>query len=83
MFGDWETVEEATADKEGLKKHTCRECGYEETEIIPKLSGDTTPSDDDGEKKPVNTAVIVVIVVVGVAGVGTGAFFVLKKFKLF
>ena len=85
MFGEWVVVEEATADKEGLKKHTCLECGVEETESIEKLAPvTTTPADDDSddEKKPVNAAVVVVIVVVAVAGVGTGVFFVLKKFSI-
>jgi hypothetical protein len=84
MFGEWVVVEEATADKEGLKKHVCLECGVEETESIEKLAPvTTTPADDDGEeKKPVNAAVVVVIVVVAVAGVGTGVFFVLKKFSI-
>ena len=81
LFGEWETVEEATADKEGLKKHTCSECGFEETESIAKLAPQTTePGTDDNEGMPV--AVIVIIVVVGVAAVGTGAFFVLKKFSI-
>ena len=81
MFGEWVTVEEATADKEGLKKHTCSECGFEETESIAKLAPQTTePGTDDNEGMPV--AVIVIIVVVGVAAVGTGAFFVLKKFSI-
>ena len=82
MFGEWVVVEEATADKEGTKKHTCSECGFEETETIAKLEATTTTEPGTDGDKPANVAVIVVIVVVGVAGVGTGVFFILKKFSI-
>jgi hypothetical protein len=36
-WGDWTVTKEATATKEGSKKHTCSVCGKTETEVIPKL----------------------------------------------
>lgn len=36
-YGEWTVVTPATTETEGLQKHTCRYCGYEETETIPKL----------------------------------------------
>lgn len=36
-FTHWETVVEATEEKEGLRKHICTLCGEEETEIVPAL----------------------------------------------
>lgn len=39
-FGDWETVTPATYTEEGLEKHTCTVCDYEETRAIPVLEDD-------------------------------------------
>lgn len=39
-FGDWETVKEATTTEEGLEKHTCADCGYEETRTTSKTEVD-------------------------------------------
>ena len=36
-YGDWETVTLPTQTTEGLKKHTCTACNYEETSTIPVL----------------------------------------------
>ena len=36
-YGAWAVVTPATTESTGLKKHTCSSCGYEETEVIPKL----------------------------------------------
>lgn len=36
-YGGWETVNDATYEASGLKKHTCKVCGYEQTEEIPML----------------------------------------------
>ncbi|MCR4671391.1 MAG: S-layer homology domain-containing protein [Saccharofermentans sp.] len=35
-WGDWIVTKEATAEKEGSRKHTCSVCGKTETEVIPK-----------------------------------------------
>lgn len=37
-FSDWTIVSEAKFREDGLKKRNCNICGYEEEEIIPKLS---------------------------------------------
>ena len=31
-FGEWETIAESTCSTQGVRKHTCTKCGYEETE---------------------------------------------------
>ena len=36
-FGDWEVVEEATEDEEGLEERTCSVCGEKETREIEKV----------------------------------------------
>ena len=36
-FGDWIVTKEATEDEEGLRKHVCTVCLYEESETIDKL----------------------------------------------
>ena len=42
-FSDWKTVKKATASAEGKKERTCEECGYTETEKIPKLDAGVDP----------------------------------------
>lgn len=37
-MSEWEIVTEAKFKEDGLKKRNCQICGYEEEEIIPKLS---------------------------------------------
>ncbi len=36
-FGNWEILTEASETVQGLKKHVCTVCGYEETQTIPTL----------------------------------------------
>ena len=36
-WGEWEIIEKATFEKEGLKRRVCSLCNAEETRIIPKL----------------------------------------------
>ena len=35
-FGEWYTVLKPTTISEGLKQHICSNCGFSETEIVPK-----------------------------------------------
>ena len=37
IWGEWEVVEEATYEKEGLERRVCSLCNIEETRAIPKL----------------------------------------------
>jgi hypothetical protein len=37
-YGDWEIVTQATEDATGIRKHTCKVCGYEQTDTIDKLT---------------------------------------------
>ena len=37
VWGEWEVVEEATYEKEGLERRACSRCNIEETRAIPKL----------------------------------------------
>ena len=37
VWGEWEVVEEATYEKEGLERRVCSLCNIEETRAIPKL----------------------------------------------
>lgn len=37
VWGEWEVVEEATYEKEGLERRACSLCNIEETRAIPKL----------------------------------------------
>ena len=37
VWGEWEVVEEATYEKEGLERRACSRCNIEETRVIPKL----------------------------------------------
>ena len=37
VWGEWEVVEEATYEKEGLERRACSLCNIEETRSIPKL----------------------------------------------
>ncbi len=74
-FGDWSIIEEPTSKQEGLKTHTCKRCGFEETETIAKLSDG---SDD-------NTYFYVIIFVISgallISVVGFIAFKYLSKKK--
>ena len=63
-YGEWTTVKEATCTTAGEEKHTCTECGHEETQEIPatghhwKDNGDgthTCPDCGATEGQPVNT----------------------------
>ena len=38
VFGEWETVEEASCEEEGLRVRTCSVCGETEEEILPKAA---------------------------------------------
>ena len=47
-YGDWTVEREATLQDEGLRKHICTVCGFEEAEVIPMLVPETTaPADSD------------------------------------
>ena len=37
VWSEWEVVEEATYEKEGLERRACSRCNIEETRVIPKL----------------------------------------------
>ena len=37
-YGEWNVVKKPTEIATGLKEHTCKNCGYTETEVIPKLN---------------------------------------------
>lgn len=39
-FGSWQTVTASTVNECGLQKRTCATCGYEETQVIPKLAAE-------------------------------------------
>ena len=63
-YGEWTTVKEATCTAAGEEKHTCTECGHEETQEIPatghhwKDNGDgthTCPDCGATEGQPFNT----------------------------
>ena len=63
-YGEWTTVKEATCTTAGEEKHTCTECGHEETQEIPatghhwKDNGDgthTCPDCGATEGQPSNT----------------------------
>lgn len=49
-WGEWEVVEEATEEEDGLKKRTCEVCGAEEEEVIPALGSEEEPADDEDGK---------------------------------
>ncbi len=36
IYGDWKIIQDATADKDGLKARECKICKYQQTESIPK-----------------------------------------------
>ena len=63
-YGEWTTVKEATCTAAGEEKHTCTECGHEETQEIPatghhwKDNGDgthTCPDCGATKGQPFNT----------------------------
>ena len=37
-FGDWVTETPASREQEGLKTRTCTECGYKDTQTIPRIA---------------------------------------------
>ncbi len=39
-FHSWQIIEEATCEKDGLKKRVCMDCGEEESQVIPQLDHD-------------------------------------------
>ena len=49
-FSDWTIISEAKFNEDGLKKRNCNICGYEEEEIIPKLS-DSHVHEFEGEEE--------------------------------
>nr|MCR5816713.1 hypothetical protein [Ruminococcus sp.] len=49
-WGEWEVVEEATEEEDGLKKRTCEVCGAEEEEVIPALGSEEEPTEEPAEE---------------------------------
>lgn len=47
-FSEWIVETESTIFYEGLKKRTCSVCGFEETEAIPKQTGNDVVDPDSG-----------------------------------
>ena len=48
-LSDWEIIEEATAEKEGLKRRHCIRCEYVEDASIPKVDPSDQGGDQDGD----------------------------------
>lgn len=46
VWDDWETEEEATCGKTGLRSHTCTVCGEKQEEVVPE-SGNHSYDDDE------------------------------------
>ena len=51
VWGEWEVVEEATYEKEGLERRACSLCNIEETRAIPKLVRASAIELSESEKK--------------------------------
>ena len=51
VWGEWEVVEEATYEKDGLERRACSLCNIEETRAIPKLVRVSAIELSDSEKK--------------------------------
>ena len=51
VWGEWEVVEEATYEKEGLERRVCSLCNIEETRVIPKLVRVSAIELSESEKK--------------------------------
>ena len=51
VWGEWEVVEEATYEKEGLERRVCSLCNIEETRAIPKLVRASAIELSENEKK--------------------------------
>ena len=51
VWGEWEVVEEATYEKDGLERRACSLCNIEETRAIPKLVRASAIELSDSEKK--------------------------------
>ena len=80
QYGDSVVVEEATPDKTGLSKQSCKNCGAEAFASIPM-----TEQHENGQQKiepNVGDVVFPVMLSVGSFGLGALAFFALKKFIL-
>ena len=51
-WGDWYVVEEATTEKDGLKRRDCDLCDEYETEVIPKVQKENPKPDDPNQDDP-------------------------------
>ena len=51
VWGEWEVVEEATYEKDGLERRVCSLCNIEETRAIPKLVRASAIELSESEKK--------------------------------
>ncbi|MBQ7322055.1 MAG: hypothetical protein IJW99_08155 [Clostridia bacterium] len=68
VYGDWIVVKKSTAFAEGEDIRTCRQCGHEETRLVPKQG----------------TSVIYLVIVGGILVIGAlGGGFVLVKKRFF
>ena len=80
-FDKWEILE---VDQNLIKKHACRECGYEESEILstlaPTTNVDTKPADTIAEEKGCGGTIAVAGIAL-IVTLGTCAVFVEKKRK--
>lgn len=54
-FGDWVTVREATADKQGEKERVCKVCGEKEKEAIEFVKADANSVNPKTDKATVQT----------------------------
>lgn len=50
VWGEWEVIEKATYEKEGLERRACSLCNIEETRVIPKLVKATAIELSDSKK---------------------------------
>ena len=88
-FSDWKIVKEATKKEEGIRSHTCIDCGFTETSAIisgedSKDKNDNQNADNEGKGK--NKALIIIIVIGSVVILGGAAvvviFLIREKKKL-
>ena len=76
-YSEWIVDKEATETEDGRKGRICSDCGYAETQVIPKTGSDT--ADEGDTDSSVLTVIIIAAGTVVLAGAATAAVILIRK----
>ena len=76
-YSEWIVDKEATETEDGRKGRICSDCGYAETQVIPKTGSDT--ADEGDTDSSVLTIIIIAAGTVVLAGAATAAVILIRK----